>query len=145
MKRYTSWLLFFLLLFISCEEKNNLVEEGFLYISTSKDMNVVTRSAVDDEAISVAVCKAATGDTIKFFEDYAKELGSGKVQLPVGLYYVKAGTVYAGKAAFDKPFYFGIDTIEVVKATLRESEVICSLANVKVTVSYSDLLKQYFK
>ena len=144
MKRYTSWLLFFLLLFISCEEKNNLVEEGFLYISTSKDMNVVTRSAVDDEVISVAVCKAATGDTIKFFEDYAKELGSGKVQLPVGLYYVKAGTVYAGKAAFDKPFYFGIDTIEVVKATLRESEVICSLANVKVTVNYSDLLKQYF-
>lgn len=144
MKRNTSWLLFFLLLFVSCEEKNNLVEEGFLYISTSKDMNVVTRSTVDDEVISVAVCKAATGDTIKFFEDYAKELGSGKIQLPVGLYYVKAGTVYAGKAAFDKPFYFGIDTIEVVKATLRESEVICSLANVKVTVNYSDLLKQYF-
>ncbi|WP_160034703.1 PCMD domain-containing protein [Parabacteroides chinchillae] len=145
MKRYIGVLLFLLVFFPSCEEKDNLIEEGYLYVSTTKDLDVITRSEADVEPVSVAICKAATGDTVKFFENYDKDLGAkGKVQLPVGLYHVKAGTKYAGKAAFDKPYYFGVDTIEVVKATMKEAEVVCTLANVKVTVKYSDLLKKFF-
>lgn len=145
MKQYIFGLFLCLVLFSSCEEKEPLdAGTGFLYISASKNIDVITKAEADLEPMSVAICKAATGDTVQFFKDYATDLGNEKVQLPAGKYYVKAGTIHSGKAAFDKPFYSGADTIEVVKATIRESEVVCMLANVKVTVAYSDLLKRFF-
>lgn len=147
MRQYIVGLFLFLIMFSSCEKKDYLDRGiGYLYIHASNNVDVITKAVTDTEidSISIAICKAATGDTAKFFGNYAADLGDNKVQLPAGKYYVKAGTVHSGKAAFDKPFYFGVDTIDVVKATIKESEVVCTLANVKVTVNYSDLLKKFF-
>lgn len=129
---------------VSCESDAPLVETGYLYVRTSQDMTVVTKADLDKLSVNVAICKAATGDTVKFIEDYDTNKEKEKIQLAVGKYYVKAGTLHAGKAAFDKPFYFGTDTIDIVKSTIKESEVVCKLANVKVTVNYSDMLKKFF-
>ncbi|MCD7849741.1 MAG: DUF4493 domain-containing protein [Parabacteroides sp.] len=113
-------------------------------MKTSQDLAAITKAEMEKLSVNVAVCKAATGGTVKFFESYDADKESGKIQLAVGKYYVKAGTLHKDKAAFDQPFYFGVDTIDVVKSTIRESEVVCTLANVKVTVNYSDMLKKFF-
>lgn len=131
-------------MFLSCESDSRLLEEtGYLYVNASMDYALVTKADEKDQQISVAICKAA-GDTVQFFENYKTDLGTKKVQLATGTYHIKAGTVHAGKATFDKPFYFGIDTIQVEKGKLKEAEVVCTQANVKVTVNYSDLLKKFF-
>lgn len=144
MKRYICYFFLILLFLPACEEKINLVEEGYLSVSPSVDYSLVTKAEKENMPMSVAICKAATGDTVKFFDNYETDLRNEKIQLAVGKYHVKAGNKHSGKAAFDKPFYFGVDTIDVVKSTLKESEVVCTLANVKVTVNYSDMLKKFF-
>lgn len=144
MKRYIYSFLFLLFFLPACEEKVNLVEEGFLYVNPSIDYTLMTKADNESIPMSIAICKAATGDTVKFFDNYETDLKNEKIQLAIGKYHVKAGNQYSGKAAFDKPFYFGVDTIDIVKSTLKESEVVCTLANVKVTVNYSDMLKKFF-
>lgn len=145
MKQYIYCLLVMLILFPSCEEKENLLETGFLCVNPSVDYTLVTKAAESESLpVSVAICKASTGDTVKYFENYKTDPGNEKITLAVGQYHVKAGLPHSGKAAFDKPFYFGVDTIDVVKSTIKESEVVCTLANVKVTVNYSDMLKKFF-
>ena len=145
MKQYIYCLLVMLILFPSCEEKESLLETGFLCVNPSVDYTLVTKAAESDSLpMSVAICKASTGDTVKYFENYKTDPGNEKITLAVGQYHVKASLLHSGKAAFDKPFYFGVDTIDVVKSTIKESEVVCTLANVKVTVNYSDMLKKFF-
>lgn len=144
MKRYIYYFLMILLFFPACEERIILVEEGYLYVTPSMDYTLITKAGNTDMPMNIAICKAATGDTVKFVDNYETELKNEKVTLAVGQYHVKVGNLHSGKAAFDKPFYFGVDTIDVVKSTVKESEVVCTLANVKVTVSYSDMLKKFF-
>ena len=145
MKSYIYYLFLMLIVLASCEEKENMIETGYLCVNPSMDYSLVTKAVESDSLqMSIAICKAATGDTVKYFENYKTDLGNEKITLAVGKYHVKAGSPHSGKAAFDKPFYFGIDTIDVVKYTIKESEVVCTLANVKVTVNYSDMLKKFF-
>lgn len=144
MGRLVYLLLLISCLCVSCESDAPLVETGYLYVKTSQDLAVITKAEMEKLPVNVAVCKAVTGDTVKFFESYDADKENEKIQLAVGKYYVKAGTLHKDKAAFDQPFYFGVDTIDVVKSTIKESEVVCTLANVKVTVNYSDMLKKFF-
>lgn len=61
--------------------------------------------------------------------------------LPVGGYKVNVISHEAKDAAFDEPLYVGSETFSVVEAEVHNvGTVVCTLANIKVSVRYSDAL-----
>lgn len=67
--------------------------------------------------------------------------------MPTGTYSIHAASVgFDGKtSAYDKPYYVGtLENIVVSKDTETPARVVCTLANVKVTVKFDQSFKDAF-
>ena len=69
---------------------------------------------------------------------------SDPLELPVGPYVIKASTGANAEAAFNEPFYTGEGSAEIVAGTEHSVDITCYLSNVKVTVAFSDEIKEAF-
>ena len=69
---------------------------------------------------------------------------SEPLELPVGPYVVKAATGDNDEAAFNEPYYTGEGTVDIVAETEHSLEITCYLSNVKVTVDFSQEIKDNF-
>ncbi|MCC8186686.1 MAG: DUF4493 domain-containing protein [Bacteroides sp.] len=61
-----------------------------------------------------------------------------------GSYTLKASYGSLTQEGFDAPYFEGTKDFTVTKDETTQVEVVCSLANVKVTVEYTDAYKEYF-
>ena len=65
-------------------------------------------------------------------------------KIPVGAYTMSAFYGDIDIEGFEKPFYLGETPVAVRDRENSSVEINCTLANVKVTVEYSDAFKKYF-
>ena len=67
------------------------------------------------------------------------------LELPVGIYYATAYSVDNPAAAFETPYYLGRSELFIITAGgISEVEMTCSLANIMVSVVYSEQIKNSF-
>lgn len=135
-----------ILLFFACEEDNEIPQEPSIgYLSLKLDLNIenlTARSqAVNTDDWSVVIYDA--GDVeIYSFENYSEM--PDEVELEEGDYYVLVSSEDES-VAFDNPFYTGTSEIfTIVKGDIVEVSVTAELANVKVSVQYSNAIQEDF-
>ena len=119
--------------------------EGMLSIACGLDMEViaVTRAEGEETVLQVTVTEAETGKVVASVDDHRTLTGSPMV-LKAGQYEVRAFAGTGAVAAFDAPYYEGTTTVDVVAGEDTQAELTCTLANVKVTVSRSEIIKNSF-
>lgn len=146
MKQYIIGMLLFLGLLCSCnDDSNGGLPTGVLYLNIDENQTLLTKapSEVTNESLRVDIIKA-NGDTLKSYKDYLTEVKGEKLILPVGKYAVAVSSNHSGEAAWEKPFYQGCDTVEVSAGVITSAKVVCTIANVKVKVSYGDGFEDKF-
>lgn len=115
-------------------------EEGYLILALKKDdVSVNVKSTPLIYSVKII---STDGSVVASYADHTAM--PEKVKLKVGKYTVEAthgGNVNAG---FDAPYYYGKKDISVVANVTTNEEIVCTLANIKVTVTYSDAIKQNF-
>lgn len=84
-------------------------------------------------------------NTVKQYDTYREMLESGTIILSPGLYYIKAKLGELTEAAFDKPYYQGINPFVINSKEVTSIQTNCSLGNVKVTIATSEDFSQKFR
>lgn len=90
----------------------------------------------------------ASGAVIKSTNDYVNDSDfQGTIKLLPGTYTVNAHSYGwdGSDSGFDAPFFTGSAYATVAAKELRSVSLVCKMANVKVTVSYDNSFKTYFK
>ncbi len=137
------------LMFSSCSHEVNYLEErgeGLLCFKFGYDLETesVTKASTSDLVFKVDIINVNTGVIVKHFEDH-RNIENTEISLRAGKYKVTAACGSNPEAAFDAPYYYGETVIDIVAGRATTANITCTLANVKVTVSISDFLKQNFK
>lgn len=133
---------------VACNDEQNNVSTGFLYLGVEEDNTVIMTRAIKpitDELLRVDIL-STSGDTVKSYADYSKEVRGQKLILPVGNYKVVVSSNKNGGAAWESPFYAGEteEPVAVKNGEITNTSVTCKIANTKVTVTYRESLKQHF-
>ena len=141
-----------LLTFSACQEDEEATQGGEGYLRLNIGANASTKADGEDvydaETLLVKILNADGGNAVEPFE-YDATSGEKKViKLSPGTYSIQASSAgFDGKSsAYDKPYYAGAATdIVVEKDKETEANVVCTLANVKVTVNFDESFKTSFK
>ena len=149
MKRYINCmksilsLLSLLFMMMACTENDNLGQVGYLYLGVNEDNTTITRSKpVTDEELRVDII-SSSGDTIRTYTDYTTQVKGQKLNLPAGTYKVAVSSVKDGGAAWEMPFYSGVEEVVIKADEITQTEVTCQIANTKVSVKYIGLDKYF--
>lgn len=144
MKHIISSLILLIAFMASCnEERNGVAPTGTLYLNVDRDVSMITKAEVVDEALKVHIINAQE-DTVKTYNDYLAEVRNAKLVLPVGKYTISVVSNQTETAGWEKPFYSGLETVEVKSGEITNVKVVCKIANTKVSVGYSDGVKEKF-
>lgn len=130
-------------IFLGCQDdSNSLSNVGYLRLAVTENGQLNTR-AYDPKIMAVKI-QAEDGEIVKEIDDL-DEWDGEVLELPVGNYEITAFSKdYQGEPAFNSPFYYGDTTVQVKAATETTAKVNCKIANVKVTVNYSEEFKTTF-
>jgi uncharacterized protein (TIGR02145 family) len=97
------------------------------------------RTAAATENFKVIIYDSR-GRQVQAYEKYS--LVPAEIVLPVGEYAVEAHSNNLAPAAFDNPYYVGkTNAVHITKDSVRAVGVTCELANVKITIAYSDAIR----
>ena len=143
-----------MLLLVSCanEDKQGSSGYGAINVQVSADYKVVpvTRSTAESASttenpdVSEFALKlvSSDGSFSRAWDSLADFDPATKI--PVGTYTMSAFYGDIDIEGFEKPFYLGETPVAVRDRENSSVEINCTLANVKVTVEYSDAFKKYF-
>lgn len=160
MHKYVAWIGLFLLPFLfSCEMKKDLLggiedntdselmgDAGLLDLDliAEKEAPILdTKSSdlasatLETDSFAVSIYNS-DGSLVKSYPNYEEMKAESGVLLSPGVYTMLAELGENVKAAFDKPYYAGRDTFEIVTKEVLKVQTICALDNKKVTFRYSD-------
>ena len=130
----------------SCaEDKNSLCPTGVLYLNVEEDATLHTKAQteVTFESLRVDVLDM-NRDTVNTYKDYLSDVKDQRMTLPVGKYIVAVCSNHTGEAGWETPLYRGEEEVEVKQGEITSAQVVCKIANTKVSVSYSEGMKNYF-
>ncbi len=149
MTRFIKGLLAALMLAVvasACESADVQPEQtGYLYVDLNQDMTldpVFKSEPAEDMVFSLAI-QDLNGQVLAAYDDH-RQLAENPLELPVGRYRVVASSAPTGAAAFDAPFYAGDAEVDIRSNALSPVTVTVSLANVKVTASFTDEIRDQF-
>lgn len=134
--------------FSACQNEDDLTESnvGYLTLEVGTDNTTITKAeeVYNPEQIAVQIIDA-TGKVVEETDDYTT--WTKAIALTPGKYKISASSNgFDGKsAAFDKPYYAGLDSVTIEKGKDVRKTVTCTLANVLVTVEFDDAFKAAFK
>lgn len=139
---------------ISCSndaDESANAEVGYLKLGIETNGTTMTRASAptgyDATQLYVEV-KNADGDVVASTDDFGNDadLNSGYLTVTPGQYTVIAhSNNWDGNGSgFGTPYYYGEATVTVKTKTVTTAKVTCTLANVKVTVNFSDEFKSSF-
>lgn len=131
---------------VSCEREEAQQEQtGYLYIDLQRDFTVdpVFKGAAAEDMTFSLVIYDWNDQVVATYDDH-RELAAEPLELRAGPYRVIASSAPTGAAAFDAPFYSGEADVMVKGEVMNSATLTVSLANVKVTASFSDEIKQQF-
>ena len=133
--------------FFSCQEKDDLTGSngvGYLRLTVASDASTTTRADIPEgyEAKQIAVqIIDSDGSVVKETDDW-ETWKNDPIELLAGNYTIKASSAkWDGMAAgFNAPYYVGSKDVKILGSQEVNAEIICQLANVKVTVTYDEEL-----
>lgn len=134
--------------FFACQDEDGLMESnvGYLSLEVGTDNTTITKAeeVYNPEQIAVQIIDE-TGKIVEETDDYTT--WTEAIALTPGKYKISASSNgFDGKsAAFDKPYYAGLDSVTIEKGKDVRKTVTCRLANVLVTVEFDDAFKAAFK
>ena len=153
MKRHIPYIIAAVLPFLSlwsCTRVDIQEEDsrtGYLYVSLDRDDSeeIVFKSVEDAETPFILKIYNELDQLVETVEDH-RTLADTPLVLKVGTYKVVASSAEESVAAqFDAPFYSGSAEFDVQPDQVTNIDVTCSLANVKVTTSFSEEIRQNFQ
>ena len=119
-------------------------EKGFLRLNISSDLTVTeVKAQEDDPTFKVVIKNYENGVIVKTIEDHHTIMDE-PVSLTEGKYIVEATNGEDMEAAFDAPYYKGADTVDVLAGESAYADIVCTLANVKATVTVSENVRINF-
>ena len=126
------------------EELKNNGDMGYLMLDVATNASLNTKATeYDGKSIGLKILDAE-GNLEKEYEDWQTIQGT-KVALKPGSYQLIASSAgYDGQAGKKKPYYSGTKTINIVSGEIANTEIVCTLANVKVTVQFTESFKKAF-
>ncbi len=137
------------LFFTACQNKEDILQDqavGYLRLEVGADKTTITKAeeVYNPKQIAVKIINEA-GETIKETDDYTT--WTDAIALTPGKYKISASSAgFDGTtAAWDKPYYAGLDSVTIVKGESVSKTVTCTLANVLVTVEFDSEFKKAFK
>lgn len=137
---------------LSCTVEDKSSQSGIMNLRLAADYNIVpvtkanepVSNAENPEVKDFAITILNTDSTeVKRWDKFSEF--PQNVVLPVQSYYLKASYGNVEEEGFDQPYYEGKAPFTIKSDERQEVEVTCLLANVKITVEYSDAFKKYFK
>lgn len=131
----------------SCQNEATEQEAvGYLMLQVSTDKTTLTKTedTYNPKQIAVKIINSA-GKTVKETDDCTT--WTEVIELPVGTYTIEASSAgFDGKTAgWDKPYYAAKETVDIKMNTNTSKEIVCKLANVLVTVEFSDDFRAAFQ
>ena len=119
-------------------------EKGFLRLNISSDLTVTeVKAQEEDPTFKVVIRNYENGVIVKTIEDHHTIMDE-PVSLTEGKYIVEATNGEDVEAAFDAPYYKGADTVDVLAGESAYADIVCTLANVKATVTVSENVRINF-
>lgn len=143
-----------MLLLVSCANEDKQGDSGYgaINVQVSADYKVVpvtrstaeSASTIENPDVSEFALKlvSSDGSFSRAWDSLADFDPATKI--PVGSYTMSAFYGSIDTEGFEKPFYLGESPVTVRDRENSPVEINCALANVKVTVEYSDAFKKYF-
>ena len=135
------------LLLAACEsEEMGQDAVGYLTLAVGTDKTTLTKAEdeYNPKQIAVKIVNSA-GKIVEETEDWTT--WTEPIKLPVGTYTIEASSSgFDGKTAgWDKPYYAAKETVDIKMNTNTSKEIVCKLANVLVTVEFSDDFRAAFQ
>ena len=135
------------LLLAACQnEKQEQEAVGYLMLQVGTDKTTLTKAedTYNPKQIAVKIVNSA-GKTVEETDDWTT--WTEAIELPVGTYTIEASSAgFDGKTAgWDKPYYAAKETVDIKMNTNTSKEIVCKLANVLVTVEFSDDFRAAFQ
>lgn len=122
-------------------EDKAMGNRGYLRLGVESDVTLQTKAAYA-ASLNVTILDAAD-DTVKHLTNFDPALND-RIELEAGAYSVIVTSGNRDSAAWETPFFYGKEECRIVADQLSDVQVVCKIANTKVTVDYSDSFKTYF-
>ena len=144
MKKIYSIVSFFFLLgcLMSCQNEEELGNSAMGYLRLGLEVNTTSISRAEVEAynpkqLAVQIVDASD-KVVDETTNFDTEWKNKTIALPVGTYTIKASSAgFDGKTSgFDKPYYVGSTEVVIEDGKTANPKITCTLANVKVTVTF---------
>ena len=148
---YTFLLVILTVVFASCQKDGDVDNVGYLnfnvdtYVSVKPGSRTIVEG-YNPKRLAVQIVDAS-GAVVQETNDYDKwQLKNTNIPLKPGTYTVKAHSYgFDGKdSGFDIPYYVGSSEVKIETGVLKTTEVICTLANVKVSVVFDQSFVESF-
>ncbi len=143
-----------MLLLVSCANEDSREASGYgsINVRISADYEVVPATRSTSESTSTTENPDVSEFTLKLVSSdgsFSRAWNSlaefdPTTKIPIGTYTMSAFYGDLNDEGFSKPFYLGESDVAVRDRENSPVEILCTLANVKVTVEYSDAFKNYF-
>ena len=126
--------------FFACQEDDEMSSlngKGYLRLQVGQNAELTTKAdEYKSERIAVYI-KDSEDKIVKQTTDFDAEWKGTDIELSTGEYTIEAESYgWDGEAGEDKAYYKGSTTVTIEKDKPATAEVICYLANVKVTVAF---------
>lgn len=138
-----------LIIFSACQNDEEALQNniGYLNIEVGTDKSTITKAdeeTYNPKQIAIQIINEA-GTVVKETDDYTS--WTEAIALTPGKYKIAASSAgFDGKtAAWDKPYYAGLDSVTIEKEKSTSKTITCKLANVLVTVEFDEEFKKAFK
>lgn len=147
-KIYYFLLVFMTLSFFACdadEEMSGNGNVGYLRLSvgTSDVTNTKASDAYLPEQIAVQILDKK-GEVVQETDDWTL-WGGESIELKPGVYTVNASSAgFDGKAGYENAYYAGTKQVTIEEEKETNEEIVCTLANVKVTINFDEEFLEVF-
>lgn len=124
--------------FYSCQgdELSTQGNEGYLRVTLEQSAEVNTKADYKSKQMRVVI-KNSAGVTKFETNDHTADLEGKELSLKQGEYTIEAvSNGWDGNAGADRAYYTGKTTVTIEKGKTATANLVCSLANVKVTVAF---------
>lgn len=124
--------------FFACQgdELSTQEGEGYLRVALEQSADVNTKAGYNSKQMHVVI-KNSNGVTKFETNDHTADLEGKELSLKQGEYTIEAvSNEWDGNAGADRAYYTGKTTVTIEKGKTATANLVCSLANVKVTVAF---------
>ena len=137
--------------FSACQNEEELGNSAMGYLRLGLEVNTTSISraeatAYNPKQLAVQIVNASD-EVVEETTNFDTEWKGKTINLPIGTYTIKVSSAgFDGKTSgFDKPYYTGNTSVTIENGKTVNANITCTLANVKVTVTFDQTFIDAFK